>query len=148
MDSCQIRETCNTRLALTIIQFVSYAHPPIVRGHVNVYEIGSHIPVVLIDIRGYPRAVGWILRPLAEKSYVTLYLKTHVQRLIIAYCCRYWLHMIVMRFVDVSLFNLHDCELSINHYCLKLCSPTGQYFHVIYIWIKYRPTAATNPLLD
>ena len=72
------------------------------------YEIGSHILVVLINIRGYPRAAGWILGPLAEKSYVNL--KTHVQRLIIAYCCCYRLHMIVMRFVDLSLFNLHDCE--------------------------------------
>ena len=32
--------------------------------------------------------------------------------------------MIVMRFVDLSLFNLHDCALSVSHYCLKLCSPT------------------------
>ena len=26
--------------------FASYAHPPIVRDHANVHEIGSHIPVV------------------------------------------------------------------------------------------------------
>ena len=26
--------------------FASYAHPPIVRDHVNVHEIGSHIPMV------------------------------------------------------------------------------------------------------
>ena len=127
--------------------FVSYAHPPIVRGHVNVYEIGSHIPVVLIDIRGYiPEQWVEYCGHWQKKSYVNLYLKTHVQRLIIAYCCHYWLHVIVTRFVDLSLFNLHDCELSINHYRLKLCSPM-QYFHVFYIWIKHRSTAATNPPL-
>ena len=27
--------------------FASYAHPPIVRDHVNVDEIGIHIPVVV-----------------------------------------------------------------------------------------------------
>ena len=26
--------------------FASYAHPPIVRDHANMHEIGSHIPVV------------------------------------------------------------------------------------------------------
>ena len=42
--------------------FASYAHPPIVRDHANVHEIGSHIPVVA------DRYVGLILRPLVGKK--------------------------------------------------------------------------------
>ena len=83
------RECCGFHWGWTLYYnpFASYAHPPIVRDHANVHEIGIHIPVV---VDRYPWiSLSLILRPLVEKNII-LYLKTSIQSIIIiAYFCRY-----------------------------------------------------------
>ena len=72
--------------------FASYAHPPIVRDHANVYKIGSHIPVVTDRYPHIsPSSVfeNWNCNHLQKTSRI-LYLKTPIQSIIIiVYFCRY-----------------------------------------------------------
>ena len=70
--------------------FASYAHPPIVRDHANVHEIGSQIPVVTDRYPWISPSCGFDIAATGRKNNVILFLKTPIQSIIIiVYFCRY-----------------------------------------------------------
>ena len=79
------------RALLSYNPFASYAHPPIVRDHANVHEIGSHIPVVAGRYPWIFPSCGFDIAATGRKKNVILYLKTPIQSIIIiiVYFCRF-----------------------------------------------------------